>query len=49
MRVENLMSNSASDSTTGRKCTVSQRVLENADPLVLRKKARVVSQIIIIH
>ena len=27
--------------TSGRKRTASQRALENADPLVLRKKARV--------
>lgn len=31
----------ASESTNSRKRTASQRALENADPLVLRKKARV--------
>ena len=31
----------SASATTGRKRTISQRVLENADPLVIKKKARV--------
>ena len=34
-------------SATGHKCTASQRVLENADPLVLNKKARLAAQVCI--